>query len=74
MYHFFNEILAGDPDKFRGKNILFVHTGGALGLFEKEQDLLTTLTHIAPAKRLDIYGKKLSHGIDISINIAAPNE
>lgn len=74
MYHFFNEVLAGDPDKFRGRNILFVHTGGALGLFEKEQDLLTRLTHIAPAKRLDVYGKKLSHGIDISIDIAAPNE
>lgn len=74
LYHFLHEVLAGDPDMFRGKNIMFVHTGGALGLFDKQQNLLSTLTHIAPTKRLDIYGKKFSHGIDISLHIAAPKK
>jgi hypothetical protein len=37
--------------------------GGALGLFERGNDLLSILTEIAPAKRLDVYGK--GNGIDI---------
>jgi hypothetical protein len=34
-------------------------------MFDKGSDLLSTLTKIAPAKRLDVYGKG-NNGIDIS--------
>jgi D-cysteine desulfhydrase family pyridoxal phosphate-dependent enzyme len=69
MYYFIKEVLMGDPESFRGKTVLFVHTGGALGIFDKGEDLLSTLSQIAPAKRLDIYGKKLENGVDISNDI-----
>jgi D-cysteine desulfhydrase len=46
------------------QNILFWHTGGALGLFEKCDELLPTLKKDTPCQRLDIYGK--GDGIDVS--------
>lgn len=66
MYHFINEVLTKDPGKFRGSSILFVHTGGSLGLFDKGEDLLPTLQRIAPSRRLDIYGKDSPGAVDIS--------
>lgn len=71
MYHFMSEVLVKDPESFRGSNILFVHTGGALGLFESvnEDDFVTKLRQTSSVKRLDIYGKNLSNGVDISNTI-----
>lgn len=70
LYHFFTKVLEGgddkDLEKYRGKNILFWHTGGALGLFDKGNDLLSTMDRISPTKRLDLYGKGMNHGVDIS--------
>jgi D-cysteine desulfhydrase len=67
LYHFFTSVLGGDEaESYRGKNLLFWHTGGALGLFDKGDDMLSKLTEISPAKRLDVYGKGLENGIDIS--------
>jgi D-cysteine desulfhydrase len=66
MYHFINEVVAKDPEQFRGSSVLFVHTGGSLGLFDKGDDLLSTLQTIAPSSRLDIYGKALPNSVDIS--------
>jgi D-cysteine desulfhydrase len=66
MYHFINEVLAKDPEKYRGCSLLFVHTGGSLGLFDKGDDLMPTLQRIAPSRRLDIYGKDLPNSADIS--------
>jgi hypothetical protein len=43
-------------------------TGGAVGMFDKGSDLLSTLSKIAPAKRLDVYGKG-NNGIDVSQRI-----
>jgi 1-aminocyclopropane-1-carboxylate deaminase/D-cysteine desulfhydrase-like pyridoxal-dependent ACC family enzyme len=60
----FFEVIKEDPDSFRGKNILFWHTGGALGLFDKTNDLLPTLQTQAPCKRLDVYGNGI--GVDLS--------
>ncbi|CAJ1950698.1 unnamed protein product [Cylindrotheca closterium] len=63
LYQFVQEVLETDEgEKFRGKNVLFWHTGGALGLFEQAK----TLNFLSSAKRLDIYGKDLENGIDIS--------
>ena len=57
LYHFINHVLEEDIESFRGKNILFWHTGGALGLYEKTSSLTRTLESIAPVRRLDVYGK-----------------
>lgn len=57
LYHFLAEVVKNDPDEFRGKNILFWHTGGALGLYDKGDALTTTLNEVSPVKRLDVYGK-----------------
>jgi D-cysteine desulfhydrase family pyridoxal phosphate-dependent enzyme len=68
MYHFMSEVLAKDPGTFRRSNILFVHTGGALGLFQstKGDNFVHKLQQASPVKRLDIYGKDLPNGVDIS--------
>lgn len=57
LYHFLSEVVPNDPDSFRGKNILFWHTGGALGLYDKGDALIETLSEVSPVKRLDVYGK-----------------
>lgn len=67
LYHFFTSELQNDEaEKYRGTNILFWHTGGALGLFDKANDLLVTMGRIAPTIRLDLYGKSGTNAIDIS--------
>jgi D-cysteine desulfhydrase len=67
LYHFFTGVLNGDEaESYRGKNILFWHTGGALGMFDKANDLLSTMDRISKVNRLDIYGKGGTNAIDIS--------
>eukprot|EP00980_Cylindrotheca_fusiformis_P009496 scaffold2076_cov106-Cylindrotheca_fusiformis.AAC.5 len=63
LYTFFKELEEGEEETYRGKNILFWHTGGALGLYEQGNDL----SFRSDTKRLDIYGKGVEHGIDISV-------
>ena len=67
LYNFF-QFIKEDPDSFSGKNILFWHTGGVLGLYDKCADLLPTLMNVSPCQRLDVYGK--GNGVDVS----APTE
>jgi len=57
LFHFVNHVLEDDPESFRGKNILFWHTGGALGLYDKGVPLKETLDDISPVMRLDVYDK-----------------
>lgn len=57
LFHFLTEVLLKDKEAYRGKNLLFWHTGGALGLYDKEADLLSTLAKTAPVARLDVYEK-----------------
>jgi 1-aminocyclopropane-1-carboxylate deaminase/D-cysteine desulfhydrase-like pyridoxal-dependent ACC family enzyme len=67
LYHFFASILNGEAaEQYRGTNILFWHTGGALGLYDKVSDLSTQKMGMSPVKRLDIYGKGATNTIDIS--------
>lgn len=66
LYHFFHTVIEENPDTYRGKNILFWHTGGALGLFEQGHFLRQTMSKTAPVRRLDVYGKGLEYGVDIS--------
>ena len=69
LYHFIKGVLEEDPEKYRGKNVLLWHTGGSLGMYDKGPSLIPTLDGVAPAKRLDIYGKNLEHSIDISESV-----
>lgn len=55
---------ADEVDSFRDANILFWHTGGALGLYDKVPELEEALRIKSPCQRLDIYGK--GNGIDLS--------
>jgi len=64
LFNFFQFVRESDPDAFRGQNVLFWHTGGALGLYDKCDDLLPTLKQESPCQRLDVYGK--GTGLDLS--------
>jgi len=64
LYNFMT-FLDKSPESYRNQNVLFWHTGGALGLCDKTNELQTRLMQSTPCHRLDIYGKGL--GIDISI-------
>lgn len=60
----FVRLMEEDPACFRDKNILFWHTGGALGLYDKVPSLLPFLQEHKDVYALDAYGKGI--GIDIS--------
>jgi 1-aminocyclopropane-1-carboxylate deaminase/D-cysteine desulfhydrase-like pyridoxal-dependent ACC family enzyme len=63
MYNFMSEIEK-HPELYRHKNVLFWHTGGALGLYDKVDDLAPLLSISSPCTRLDVYGR--NDGIDLS--------
>ena len=52
------------PDDHKKQNVLFWHTGGGLGLYDKVPALEETLRAKAPCQRLDVYGK--GKGLDLS--------
>ncbi|CAB9496443.1 Bifunctional D-cysteine desulfhydrase/1-aminocyclopropane-1-carboxylate deaminase, mitochondrial [Seminavis robusta] len=69
LYTFVKHVVENsDNDKsFQpGTNVLFWHTGGALGLYDKGDDLLKRLQQQSPVLRLDVYGKDLENSVDIS--------
>lgn len=44
LYYFAKQVVKQHPDRFRpGQSILFIHTGGTFGLYEKEGQLLPLL-------------------------------
>jgi D-cysteine desulfhydrase len=63
LYNFFLS-LQGNPNQYKNHNILFWHTGGGLGLFDKCNDIVDPLSVHSPCHRLDVYGT--GDGIDIS--------
>lgn len=72
LYNFVTEVVLPkkEASSFQGKNLLFWHTGGALGLFEKEDALLQRLKIRSPVRRLDVYGKdNMEGGVDISSSV-----
>ena len=56
LYHFLKNVVENDVESYRNKNILFWHTGGALGIYEKGNDLLEKFSEVSPVKRIDAYG------------------
>ena len=63
MYQFVQEMKMS-PDTYRDSNIMFWHTGGSLGMFEKVEALSSQLEKVSPVKRMDVYGKKRSYRTD----------
>ncbi len=53
LYHFFADVLEGDPEAYRDKKILFWHTGGGIGLYEKGDALLKRLSIASHVIRID---------------------
>ena len=45
-----------EPAKYMGQSILFWHTGGSIGLYEKGDNLSERFSSVSPVKRLDAYG------------------
>jgi len=64
LYNFVTGLVEGpDSQSFRGKNVLFWHTGGALGLYAS--DLTARMARQSPVKRLDVYGKNMENAVDV---------
>ncbi|MGK3735236.1 MAG: D-cysteine desulfhydrase [Bacillariaceae sp.] len=57
LYQFMKDIEE-NPDSYRDSRIVFWHTGGSLGNFEKIEALRAKLRSVSPVKRLDVYGRK----------------
>jgi hypothetical protein len=66
LYNFFQYMQHQQHENARLKNsnILFWHTGGGLGLFDKCNDIENTMIQHSPCEKLDVYGN--GNGIDIS--------
>lgn len=54
MYHFVENVMGNEQSIENDSNILFWHTGGSLGMFDRDLDL----SGMSPVERLDLYGKK----------------
>lgn len=65
LYHFMTHVVENDTESYRNKNVLFWHTGGALGIYEKGNDLLHKFSEVSPVRRIDVYG---SNGVKESSN------
>lgn len=57
LFQFMKEIKE-NPESYRNSRVMFWHTGGSLGNYEKVESLRGTLQSISPVTRMDVYGKK----------------
>jgi D-cysteine desulfhydrase family pyridoxal phosphate-dependent enzyme len=66
LYHFWTHVLQKNMDSFANQSILFWHTGGALGLYDKCGELTESTSMLAgsPCQKLDVYGK--GNGLNIN--------
>ena len=58
LYHFIEKVVANQKEEFRDSNVLFWHTGGSLGMFDKGDEMIDDLLKTSPLIRIDAYGKK----------------
>ncbi len=57
LFQFMNEVKT-NPESYRNSRVVFWHTGGSLGNYEKVDSLSGTLQSISPVGRMNVYGKK----------------
>jgi D-cysteine desulfhydrase family pyridoxal phosphate-dependent enzyme len=53
LYYFLSTVLEEDPEIYRDTNILFWHTGGSIGLYDKGDDLLERMSQSSHVIRID---------------------
>jgi len=56
LYHFIN-LMKENPEQYRNSKVLFWHTGGSLGIYERDNELMASLKDTSRVQRLDVYGK-----------------
>ncbi len=54
LYYFLEKVVKDDPEAYRNKKLLFWHTGGSVGLFEKGDALLERLNLSSQVERIYI--------------------
>lgn len=52
--HALQQAAAADPAAFVGKDVLFLHTGGTLGLYDKAGELLPMVQAVSPCAPLEL--------------------
>mmetsp|Transcript_44528 Transcript_44528/g.49916 ORF Transcript_44528/g.49916 Transcript_44528/m.49916 type:complete len:454 (-) Transcript_44528:1020-2381(-) len=57
LFQFIEEVKK-DPESYRDSRIVFWHTGGSLGNFEKVEALSANLRSVSQVERMDVYGNK----------------
>jgi len=58
LYQFIKEVM-NKPEEFRNSRIMFWHTGGSLGVYDKIDALAPSLERLSGISRMDVYGKKM---------------
>jgi len=58
LYKFVTQIIPSDPERYRGTSFLFWHTGGALGMYDRDSTLMNSLSNVSKILKLDLYAKK----------------
>ena len=53
LYYFLTTVLEVEPELYRNTNILFWHTGGSIGLYDKGDDLLERMSQSSHVIRID---------------------
>eukprot|EP00534_Pseudo-nitzschia_fraudulenta_P010297 CAMPEP_0201227980 /NCGR_PEP_ID=MMETSP0851-20130426/195395_1 /ASSEMBLY_ACC=CAM_ASM_000631 /TAXON_ID=183588 /ORGANISM="Pseudo-nitzschia fraudulenta, Strain WWA7" /LENGTH=407 /DNA_ID=CAMNT_0047517767 /DNA_START=135 /DNA_END=1358 /DNA_ORIENTATION=- len=57
LFQFMNAVK-DDPQAYRNSRIMFWHTGGSLGNYEKIEALSGKLESVSPVERMNVYGRK----------------
>jgi 1-aminocyclopropane-1-carboxylate deaminase/D-cysteine desulfhydrase-like pyridoxal-dependent ACC family enzyme len=53
LYYFLSTVLEENPEIYRDTNILFWHTGGSIGLYDKGDNLLERMSQSSHVIRID---------------------
>lgn len=66
LYNFVFDVMQGaHSESFKGSNVIFIHTGGSLGMYDKCDAVMRRIAEQSPVKRLDVYGKGVQGSLDI---------
>ncbi len=53
-FHAFQKAVQASPDDWKGRKVLFLHTGGLLGTYAEAPELQSILQNQGKAHRLDV--------------------
>jgi hypothetical protein len=52
------KIATENPDEYKNSTVMFWHTGGSLGMFDKESEISSFINASSPIIRMNLYGNK----------------